>query len=350
MIKISIIVPVYNVEKYLARCLDSLVNQTLKEIEIICVNDGSTDNSLSILTQYRMNDSRIVIVDKENTGVSDSRNIGLMHAKGMFIAFVDSDDWIELSATESLYREAIENECDIVMCSYIREFETHSKPKIFNLGNKVLYEGEKLQTLHRQLFGPLDFELDQSQSLDSLGTVWAKLYKRELIEQCKGKFVSLNKIGSNEDGLFNMEVMHFSKRIMFVNQPYYHYWKENQNSITNKYNPRLQEQFKCLFDYMEFLIEKYQLNSDYQDALKNRRCLSVLGLGLNEVFNRSGKKEQLGQVKKLLNQSYLVEDFKQFNLRCFPFHWKLFYLFNKKRWVYPTYSMIKVINFLRKVV
>ena len=101
---------------------------------------------------------------------------------------------------------------------------------------------------------------------------------------------------------------------------------------------------------MEFLIEKYQLNSDYQDALKNRRCLSVLGLGLNEVFNRSGKKEQLGQVKKLLNQSYLVEDFKQFNLRCFPFHWKLFYLFNKKRWVYPTYSMIKVINFLRKVV
>lgn len=348
-VKVSIIVPIYNVEKYLARCLESLVNQTLKEIEIICVNDGSIDGSQQILNQYFDKDGRMIIVEKDNSGVSDTRNLGFTYATGEFIAFVDSDDWLDVNAINSMYEEAKNNQCEIVMCGYVREFETHYKPKQFNFGNKVLYEGRELKVLHRQLFGPLDYELGQPQSLDSLGTVWGKLYQRKLIEKMGAKFVSLNEIGSNEDGLFNMEVMYFSKRIMFINQPYYHYWKENQNSITNRYNPQLQEQFKCLFDYMNRLIEKYQLNVDYQKALQNRRCMSVLGLGLNEIFNRSGRNEQIEQLEKMLNQSYLVEDFKHFNLNYFSLHWKLFYLFNKKRWVYPTYSIINVINFLRKV-
>lgn len=350
LVKVSIIVPVYNVEKYLARCLDSLVNQTLKEIEIICVNDGSTDESQQILDQYFDRDERIIIVSKDNSGVSDSRNIGLGNASGDYVAFVDSDDWIDLDAIHSMYREAKENQCEIVMCGYVREFETHSKPKAFNLGNKVLCEGKELQKLHRQLFGPLDSELGQPQSLDSLGTVWGKLYQRDLIKQIGTQFISLNEIGSNEDGLFNMEVMHFAKRVMFINQPYYHYWKENKHSITNKYNPRLQEQFRCLFGYMKHLIEKYQLDDDYQKALKNRRCLSVLGLGLNEVFSDLKRKNKLEQLEKMLNHPDLIEDFKQFKLSYFSLHWKLFYLFNKKRWVYPTYSMINIINLLRKVV
>ena len=95
-VMISVIVPVYNVENYLGKCLDSLINQTYKDIEIICINDGSTDNSLNILREYEQMDSRIIIIDQKNGGLSNARNIGLKEAAGEYIMFVDSDDWIDL--------------------------------------------------------------------------------------------------------------------------------------------------------------------------------------------------------------------------------------------------------------
>ena len=103
-IKVSVIVPVYNCEKYLKKCLDSLVNQTLKDIEIICVNDGSTDNSGRILEEYT--DSRIKIITKENGGLSSARNAGIAVAKGEYLGFVDSDDWVDLDFYEKLYNTA----------------------------------------------------------------------------------------------------------------------------------------------------------------------------------------------------------------------------------------------------
>ena len=108
MPKISIIVPVYNVEKYLSTCLDSLINQTLKDIEIICVNDGSTDNSLNILNEYAKNDPRIIVINKENSGPGACRNLGIEKATGEYIQFADSDDWIEKETCEICYQKAIE--------------------------------------------------------------------------------------------------------------------------------------------------------------------------------------------------------------------------------------------------
>ena len=102
-IKVSIIIPVYNVEKYLQKCLESLVNQTLKEIEIICINDGSTDKSEEILKIFAQKDDRIIVVNKENEGQSVARNVGIKLAKGEFLGFVDSDDWVDLDFFEKLY-------------------------------------------------------------------------------------------------------------------------------------------------------------------------------------------------------------------------------------------------------
>ena len=118
MPKVSIIVPVYNVEKYLCQCLESLVHQTLTDIEIICVNDGSTDNSLGILNKYAQLDSRIKVFSQKNQGVSSARNLGLEKVNGEYITFVDSDDWIELNACEILYNTAQERNTDILLCSY----------------------------------------------------------------------------------------------------------------------------------------------------------------------------------------------------------------------------------------
>lgn len=106
MIKVSIIIPVYNTEKYLRKCLDSAINQTLKEIEIICINDGSTDNSLSILKEYANKDNRVVVLDIPNSGVASARNFGIKKAHGRYIGFIDSDDWVDAGYFENLYNQS----------------------------------------------------------------------------------------------------------------------------------------------------------------------------------------------------------------------------------------------------
>ena len=127
MCKISIIVPVYNTEKYLEKCLNSLISQTLEDIEILCINDGSTDNSIKILEQYANRDSRIKIINKKNAGVSAARNTGISQAKGEYLGFVDSDDYVDLNFYEKLYNTAKEYNASIAVAGIIRFNEFHKK-------------------------------------------------------------------------------------------------------------------------------------------------------------------------------------------------------------------------------
>ena len=135
MPKVSVIIPVYNVEEYLRECLDSVVNQTLKDIEIICVNDGSTDNSLAILEEYAAKDERLRVFTQENQGQSVARNLAMEKARGEYIGFVDSDDWIDLDFYEKLYRAAVKAQADIA-CANIykpdekRYYIKYSKVKV----------------------------------------------------------------------------------------------------------------------------------------------------------------------------------------------------------------------------
>ena len=122
-IKVSIIVPVYNVEEYLPQCLDSLVNQTLQDIEIICINDGSTDSSGKILDNYAQKDNRIKVITKENEGQGVARNLAMDHANGEYIMFCDPDDWFELSACEDAYNQISKNDNDIVFFNYFDYFD-----------------------------------------------------------------------------------------------------------------------------------------------------------------------------------------------------------------------------------
>ncbi len=205
---VSLIVPVYNAEGYLSRCLESLLNQTYPLIEIICVNDGSMDRSLEIIREYKRQDNRIQLIDKRNTGVSDSRNQALKKITGHYVMFVDSDDWLSPNTVEVLIEEAIDSNSDLVMCGYVREFSNRSKEKVFNLPDRVVYEEEEVSHLQRRLFGPINSELGSPETLDALGTVWAKLYKAEIIQQQNLQFTDLNVIGSNEDGLFNIQAFY----------------------------------------------------------------------------------------------------------------------------------------------
>ena len=348
--QVSIIVPVYNVENYIERCLNSLVNQTFKDIEIITINDGSTDKSLELLNKYAKEDIRISVIDLGDEGVSYCRNLGIEKANGKYIMFVDSDDWIDSSMVEVMYKKAEENKLDLVMCSYIREFKDHSKEKIFNLPQEIIYKDNEVKNeLLRKLVGPIKEELSNPEMLDALGTVWGKLYRADILKENKIKFVDLKEIGSAEDTLFNIFTFNYLKKLMFLNKPMYHYWRDNLKSVTSQYNPKLKEQRKVFFKYISDFIKENNFEQVFEEALNNRICTSVLGLGLIECSqnNKISEINKIKNIKKIIYEEYIRNAYKNLELKYFSIHWRVFYFFIKNKMSFCSYLMLSIIEFLR---
>ena len=348
--QVSIIVPVYNVENYIERCLNSLVNQTFKDIEIITINDGSTDKSLELINKYVKEDIRVSVIDLGDEGVSYCRNLGIEKANGKYIMFVDSDDWIDSNMIEAMYKKAEENKLDLVMCSYIREFKDHSKEKIFNLPEEIIYKEDKVKNeLLRKLVGPVKEELSNPEMLDALGTVWGKLYRADIFKENKINFVDLKEIGSAEDTLFNIFTFNYLSKVMFLNKPMYHYWRDNPKSVTSQYNPKLKEQRKVFFKYISDFIKENNFEQVFKEALNNRICTSVLGLGLIECSknNKISRINKIKNIKKIINEEYIRNAYKNLELKYFSIHWRVFYFFIKNKMSFCSYLMLSIIEFLR---
>ena len=169
---ISIIVPVYNVEKYIKKCIDSIINQTYKNLEIILVDDGSPDNCGKICDEYAEKDKRIKVIHKENGGLSDARNAGIKIARGCYIGFVDSDDWIDKNMYEKLYKTLKEKDADIACCKLIRYKNTIEK-----ISKK--FDGRIVEYDQRQYIKKF-FKID---SQECVYYAWNKLYKRQVIDK-----------------------------------------------------------------------------------------------------------------------------------------------------------------------
>ena len=178
---ISIIVPVYNVAPYLRQCLDSLIGQTYRDLEIICVNDGSVDESPAILAEYAERDERIQIISRSNAGVSASRNEALNVAKGEWLMLVDSDDWIDTDTCRQALDAALTYQADLVMWAYVREFPNRSLPKYYVSELKIW--DNTISALQRRMVGPVGDELSAPDTLDAWGTIWGKLYSRKYIDR-----------------------------------------------------------------------------------------------------------------------------------------------------------------------
>ena len=179
---ISVIVPVYNAEAYLSRCMESILNQTYRDIQVICVNDGSTDSSGDMLEELRRRDGRVQVACRENSGLSASRNAGLELAEGECVMFVDADDWLDEHACADAMKAMLGRDADIVFWSYAREYGTASAPVLFWREERV-FEGESMEWLRNRLLGPSGAELGRPERLDSYGTAWGKLYRRSLFRE-----------------------------------------------------------------------------------------------------------------------------------------------------------------------
>lgn len=351
--KVSIIVPIYNVGNYLNRCFESLLAQTLADIEIIAINDGSTDNSLEIVNQYAAKDSRIKVIDKENGGVSSARNLGLKASNGAYIGFVDPDDWVAKEMYEEMYHTAISERSDIVMCSYIREFGSHAKKKQFNLPDKISYkDGDVQRKIMRRLVGPLNEEVANPEFLDAWGTVWSKLYRSEIIKDHHLTFTNLNVIGTNEDSLFNIQAFYYTKTFTFINKFHYHYWRANETSVTTGYKPQLMEKWSTLYQLIEDFLTKNDLDNDFYVALNNRISMNTLGLGLNEISksNKLSTVRKIKKINKILNDSVIKHAFYDLNMQHFPLIWKVFYRCAKFRFSLGFFVLLISIDILRKII
>ena len=231
---ISVIVPVYNAEAYVSRCLESILNQTYRDIRVVCVNDGSTDGTGAILEDFRRRDSRVEVLARENSGLSASRNAGLERADGEYVMFADADDWLDAHACADAVKAMRERDADIVFWSYVKEYESVSSPVLF-WPEEHVFEGEAMAWLRTRLLGPGGAELARPERMDSYGTAWGKLYRRSLFRDAESAFVDTALIGSAEDVLCNLSLFGAARRAVYIPSTFYHYRKTASGALTRRY-------------------------------------------------------------------------------------------------------------------
>lgn len=244
MAKVSIIVPTYNVEPYLVECMESITRQTLKDIEIICINDGSTDGSLAILKKYAENDERIKIVDKENGGYGIGMNIGLDMATGEYIGILEPDDFVPINMYEDLYKIAKDNELDFVKADFYRF--TRGEEGNMNLVYNHLSKDESNYNI---VFNPSE----TPEAIRYIMNTWSGIYKREFIE---AYHIRHNETpgASFQDNGFWFQTFIYAKRAMIIDKPYYMNRRDNPNSSVK--NPQKVYCMNVEYDHIRDILMK----------------------------------------------------------------------------------------------
>lgn len=251
---VSVIVPVYNAEKTLRRCVDSILNQEYTDLELLLMDDGSSDGSGAVCDEYRAKDPRVRVVHKENTGVSDTRNQALALAEGTYLQFLDSDDWITPDATRLLVRAAQENQCDLVIADFYRV-----------VGERLSHKGDIDETgvMTREEFAghmmenPADFYY---------GVLWNKLFRRELVERYRLRMDE--KISWCEDFMFNLEYILHAERFYAVQVPIYYYVKTKGSLVSQ--GSSITKTVKMKLMVFEYYHNFYKHVLDEEEYEKNR--------------------------------------------------------------------------------
>lgn len=252
--KVSVIVPIYNVEEYLVRCVKSIQNQTLRDIEIILVDDGATDRSGYMCDEMARYDERIKVIHKKNGGLSDARNAGIDVAKGDFVFFVDSDDWIDEDTLELLYKIAIDENADIVECSYRNVFIDYVDNETANTGEMII--GDSVFALK----GQMSWKYFKS-------VAWNKLYHKKIFED--GKRYPVGRY--HEDEFFTHKAFCSADKLVYIDSAKYNYVRERKGSITNKVTSKILDGCYAIRERIDYLREK-QMPEEILPIVQNGYC------------------------------------------------------------------------------
>lgn len=312
---VSIVVPIYNVELYIDDCINTLINQTYKKIEIILVDDGSTDNSQKICEEYAKQDSRIKVLHKENGGLSDARNKGLDVAQGKYIIFVDSDDFVNIYFVEKLYKSCVQNESDISVCKYqeIKSKKEAAWKKQINSNNRTMTGREYI----------IDMYNGESEKLGFVA--WNKIYKKDLfinnnIRYPKGKYY--------EDTFTTFRLLYTTKKITVINDTLYYYRIREGSIMTSSID------LKKVYDGIEADIYNAKFYDKENDDV-------LLALSLNYFYRET--------IELYYNIEKMNKEAKKFVLENYLQYWRVYHnklhgkIINEIKY-YIFYYMFLIIN------
>lgn len=333
-IKVSIIVPVYNIpDKILRQCIESTINQTLKEIEIILVDDGSTDDSGKICDEYADKDKRIKVIHKKNGGLSAARNTGFENATGEWITFLDSDDWIDEHTCEDTYILGEKNRSEVVIFGTIQEFEHYKTPFKYHYADGTVFEAEMCKDLQCEI---LNFT-------GNVATVWAKLFRRSFLVDNGLEHNAELRQGS--EGIeFNIRVFEKVNRAYFTDHIYYHYIY-NPNSISAKHDEKNHYFVIKCFDEIKRQIAKSDNREKLEELFYKRFSYVVVATAISGYFNPCNNQsfvEAKNSFLRYKENKLVAETLARKEISLIDFRRKIVLVFIKCNLYFPIVLLAKI--------
>lgn len=293
--KISIIVPIYNAEKYIRRCIESILKQTYTNIELILINDGSNDNSLEICEKFKKNDRRIVIVNKKNEGVSVARNIGIEKATGELISFVDADDYLEENFLQELFNIMNKYNVNYVTCGYNRVYGNYLEQINNNLNEILMSSDEYLNKILNVQTG--------------YGFAHMKLINKSVIGDVR--FNKTLKVG--EDALFNVMLCQNLDKVAIFNKPLYNYYF-NPESVVRKFDENYYQKYlKSMKEMTTYINNKYINNSQINQNLQNYIAYHILLICVNYCYHPENKENNRKKLKEVCEEKIFKKAIQESN-------------------------------------
>ena len=317
---ISVIVPIYNASQFLKKCLDSILAQTYQKFELLLINDGSTDTSLAMASSYAQQDSRILIVNQANLGVSAARNKGISMAKGDYITFIDADDWIDPTYFDSLFEGTkLDDKVDLVCCGYY-DYSVYAQKLPINDFSNIDAFGVSTDAFMRALL------------YGTAGVPWAKLYNTAIIKQNNISFNSAIKM--SEDLVFNMQYASHSKIVSIIDKNLYHYNRLNSKSLSSKLDPTYFNSYQLSAElikktWIEKGLESYFIQQWCEQRMHNFVVTVSVNIALDskEKFSNRGQKIKLFLADKLSVHAVSVYEHYKSDLKYFLLKQKSYYNF-----------------------
>lgn len=327
----SIILPVYNVKKYLNRCVDRLLCEKFRDFEIILVDDGSTDGCYNICDEYMKKDSRISVIHKENGGLSSARNEGFKIAKGKYIFWLDSDDYIVQDALNILYNYLQDDNIDIIKYNFIKQPASMPEYSILKEG---LYNKDEICN------GVLKLAIENTGRF--IWSVWSHIYRRKFLEQNNLSFVSEREIGS-EDYLFNLQSYLRAKNILVIKEALYNY-DLRIGSLTNRYRWNLMNQYLKLYNLMcNEIVQSH--NNQLMESLYNFYVWNgyhVLMTNEMRITEKHKPKDRNQNIRELLKQESFSNALKEIKINKLSMSQVIIYSFMKLHLWYMLIALMKI--------
>lgn len=309
---VTVVIPIYNVEKYLDRCLNSVVNQTYKNLEIILVDDGSPDKCPKMCEKWATKDQRIKVIHKENTGLGMARNTGIENATGKYICFFDSDDYIALNTIEKAYNLVQRTEAEIVLFgSYTVNLENKVIKSLIPTTDKEVYESNEIQSILLPDILSVNPNTGKKSNLNV--TAWSCLYSMNLINKTNWRFVSERQYISED--LYSLLILYKSVKKVAILKEGLYYYCINETSLTQTFRIDRYEKTKFCHDACQNLCEELNYKEDIKERLNFRHLTNVV-VCLKKIVNSSNKtKEKKNMVKEIIKDPHFQSIVHTLNLK-----------------------------------